>query len=97
MIKISKKPCGLKLIEARVLTEGTDYEKQAVTILNNAGIWSEEINSKVIRLLFRGDSENEPDIHAFVHAPNRITIPETFKDQLSRIGIDEHSVTVTFT
>ena len=56
--------------EKLILDEGTHYDDEAVKILDTANIYSHEINQKIINLLYRGDEQNEPDIHAFVHAPN---------------------------
>ena len=52
-----------RLIEKRILTEGTKYDKKAITKLVNSGLFDEETSTNIINALFR------EDIHAFVHAP----------------------------
>ena len=52
-----------RLIEKRILTEGTKYDKKAITKLVNSGLFDEETSTNIVNALFR------EDIHAFVHAP----------------------------
>ena len=54
---------GLDRMIESILLEGTHYDKRAVDIIVNSGLFDQETSQKIIDGLFR------QDIHAFVHAP----------------------------
>lgn len=53
----------LNKIDEKILAEGTHYDKKAVKIIVDSGLFSEEVATEIIDALFT------EDIHAFVHAP----------------------------
>ena len=52
-----------RLLENKILLEGTKYDKKAIAKLADSGLFNEEISAKIVDALFK------EDIHAFVHAP----------------------------
>lgn len=53
-----------RLVEKKVLTEGTKYDKKAIAKLTDSGLFNEETSTKIVNALFK------EDIHAFVHSPS---------------------------
>lgn len=70
----------VRLKEARILTEGTKYDKQAAKILADSGLFDAETSENIINALFR------EDIHAFVHAPNWL---EKYLKGIARMIVEE--------
>ena len=75
----------VKLLETMVLTEGTKYDKQAIEILVNSGLFNEDTATKIINSLFRGEN-GHPEIDAFNHAPGWL---EKYLKGIARMIVEE--------
>ena len=69
-----------RLVESLYLTEGTKYDKQAVKIIVDSGLFDYETSQKIIDGLFR------QDIHAFVHSPSWL---EKYLKGIARMLVEE--------